>query len=185
MASYTETKTPHRLITPGCVSLITVGNGDQDNLFSVAWTTALRKTPPMVGILCGKRHYSYQFINETGEFGLNIPDATIAKSVIQAGKVSGHEVADKFVHVDLTKSESQQIKAPLVQEAIARMECRVSQVNDMGGSVFFIAQILRAEVRDDCFADSHWNFDNGLQLIHHLGGNRFAVSERSLTIDNI
>ena len=174
---------PHRLITPGSVAIISVGNGDKDNLFSVAWNMPLRKEPPMVAILCGKRHYSYQFINETGEFGMNIPDATIAKQVINAGKISGFDVDDKFDHLGLNRQKSEKILAPLVREAIARMECRVSRIDDMGSSVLVIAQILRAEAREDYWKDGLWNFGSGLQLIHHMGGNKFAVSEKSITVE--
>lgn len=179
---YREIENPHRLITPGSVALISVGNGSKDNLFPVAWNMPLRKDPPMVAILSGKRHYSYQFINETGEFGFNIPDVTIAKQVIKAGKISGSEIDDKFDYVDLQRQKAGKIKAPLVAEAIARLECRVSKVEDMGSSVLIIAQILRSEVREDCWKDDQWDFSNGLQLIHHLGGNNFAVSDKSIAV---
>ncbi len=62
----------------------------------------IRKNPAMVAILSGKRHYSYKFMQETGEFGINIPDATIAKQVIQCGKVSGYEMKDKFSEFGFT-----------------------------------------------------------------------------------
>ncbi|MFP4546618.1 MAG: flavin reductase family protein [Fidelibacterota bacterium] len=180
---YLEIENPHRLITPGSVAVISVGNGRKDNLFSVAWNMPLRKEPPMVAILAGKGHYSYSFINETGEFGFNIPDISIAKQVIKAGKVSGSEIDDKFDYVGLERQKAGKIKAPLLAEAIARLECRVSKVEDMGSSVLLIAQILRSEVREDCWKDNQWDFSNGLQMIHHMGGNKFAVSDKSIAVE--
>ncbi len=180
--NYMKVNNPHRLLTPGSVVLISVGDGEDDNFFPVAWNMPLRKSPPMVAILSGKRHYSYQLMDKTGEFGLNIPDRSLAAKVIKSGKVSGHDIDDKFAHTGLTKIHAGHIKAPLVQEAVARMECRISQVNDMGGSALVIAQILHSEVRQDCFSDGKWDFSQGLELIHHMGGNQFAVSNTSIQI---
>lgn len=180
--NYINVDQPHRLLTPGSVTLISVGNGEEDNLFAVAWTMALRKEPPMVAIESGKSHYSYKFIQETGEFGLNIPDITIAKNVIECGKISGHEINDKFSHVGLNKIKPDKIKAPLVKEAVSRMECRVSQIYNLGSSALIIAQIINAEVRTDCFANGKWNFDNGLELLHHMGGSEFAVSDHAIEV---
>ena len=43
-----------------------------------------------------------------------------------------------------------------------------------------VAEIKRAWVAQKHFKDGHWNYDNGLKLIHHLGTNKFAVSERTV-----
>lgn len=180
--NFVSVDNPHRLLTPGCVTLISVGDGRDKNIFPVAWTMPLRKAPPMLAILSGKSHFSYKFIKKTGEFGLNIPDKSIAKEVIKSGKISGKDVGDKFKHTGLTPISSSKIKAPLIEEAIARMECRVSQVTDMGSSAILIAQIIRVEVRSDCYNDGKWDFSQGLELIHHMGGNEFAISDHSITV---
>ena len=123
-----------QLINHGPVVLISVGDGNKDNLFTVAWNMPLRKEPPMVAIESGKSHYSYDFIVRTGEFGINVPCARIVDKVLAAGKVSGATVDDKFGHVGLTRQVASSIKAPLVAEAVANLECRVCQVVDLGAS---------------------------------------------------
>jgi len=172
---------PHRLLSTGAVNIITAGNGEDDNLFTVAWNMALRKKIPMVAIESGKSHYSYNLIKDSGEFGINIPDRIIAEETLNAGKISGSEVDDKFAEIGLTRSEAKKIQAPMVAEAAAKIECRISQVNDMGASALLIAQILNAEVKEEYYKDGKWNFDN-LELIHHMGGNEFAVSSESIEI---
>lgn len=180
---YIETDSPHRLLTPGPVLLITAGDGNDDNIFSVAWSMPLRKDPPMAAILSGKGHHSYSFIKKTGEFGINIPDSSLAEAVVYCGTNSGRDVKDKFAGAGLTRVEAKEIAAPMVKEAAARIECRISQVVDMGYSSILIANILSAEVREDCYADDAWDFSGGLELIHHLGGSEFGVSARSLQND--
>ncbi len=174
---------PHRLLTPGCVLVISVGDGERDNLFTIAWNMALRKTPPMVAILTGKRHYSYPFLEQTGEFGINIFHAELAESVMGCGKVSGHELADKFAKYGLQRAPAEQIKAPLAREALAILECRISDVHDMGASALVIAQILQAKADSRYFRDGAWDFSKDLQLLHHLGGNRFAISAQAIEIN--
>lgn len=168
----------YRLINPGCVVLISVGDGDRDNLFTVTWNMPVRSNPGMMAIVSSKRHFSYEFISRTGEFGVNIPDATIAEAVLGCGRVSGRSEPDKFARFGLGRQTAQHIKAPLVEQAVANLECRVCQVVDLGTSALLIGQIVGARVATDHFKDNRWSFENGLELLHHLGGDHFGVSNR-------
>jgi flavin reductase (DIM6/NTAB) family NADH-FMN oxidoreductase RutF len=174
----------YRLLNPGSVVLISTGDGSKDNLFAVTWNMPVRKDPGMVAIVSGKRHFSYPFIAKTGEFGINVPDASIVDAVYGCGTTSGHDVEDKFSRFGLTRQKAEKIKAPLVKEAVANLECRVVQLVDLGASSLIIAQILTACADTLYFLDGQWLIENGLQLIHHLGGNRFAVSSQVITAKN-
>ncbi len=166
------------LLNPGSVVIISAGDGKVDNLFSVTWNMPVRKDPSMVAILSGKRHYSYPFMATTGEFGVNVPTAGLVDAVLGCGTVTGHDGVDKFERFGITREKAQKIKAPLIEEAMANLECRVSQVVDLGASSLLIAQVVAARVAEDHYKDGQLVFDNGLELLHHLGGNRFCVSDR-------
>jgi len=171
----------YRLVNPGGVVLISVGDRERDNLFSVTWNTPVRKDPPLLAIVSGKGHHSYGFIERTGEFGVNVPEAGLADAVLGCGSVSGRTGVDKFERFGLTRQPAASIKAPLVAEAAANLECRVTQVVDLGTSALLIAQVVAAVASDTRFVDGHWKFDEGLELLHHLSGDRFCVSDRVLT----
>lgn len=171
----------YRLLNPGSPVLVSVGDPDRDNLFTVTWNMPVRKNPGMVAILSGKRHHSYPMIMATGEYGLNLPDHSILGAVLGCGRVSGTKVPDKFARFGLTRQKASQIQAPLVAEAVGNLECRICQVVDLGRSALLIAQIVAALVDPRHFDGGAWRFDNGLQLIHHLGGDDFCISERMLT----
>lgn len=171
----------YRLINPGPVLLVSVGDGADDNLFSVTWCMPARKDPPMVALLSGKRHHSWDFISRTGELGLNIPTDAVVDAVLGCGSVSGRREADKFSRFGLTRMASQRLKLPLVAECVAHLECRVAQVHDMGASVLVVAQVIAASAATDHFVDGNWSFDKGLRLLHHLSGSRFAVSPEVVT----
>lgn len=173
----------YRVINPGLVVLISVGDGAADNVFTVAWNMPVRKDPPMLGLVSGKRHYSWSFIERTGELAVNVLDAGLARTVLRAGKTSGRDLPDKFADLGITRQRAARIRAPLVAEAVACLECRVSQIVDLGASALVIAQVLAATAATDHFADGHWRFDSGLRLLHHLSGNRFCVSDALLEVE--
>jgi len=165
----------YRLVNPGLVFLVTVGDGEKDNVFACAWNLPVRKEPGMVGILTDKGHYSYSLLTRTWEFGINIPGASLKDAVYGCGSTSGRDV-DKFSRFGLTRWKARMIAPPLIKEAVAHIECRVCQVVDMGDTVILLAHILAASVDPLHFKNSEWVFDNGLELLHHIGGNKFAVS---------
>ncbi|MFC1707802.1 flavin reductase family protein [Planctomycetota bacterium] len=171
----------YRLLNPGSVVLVSVGDGKRDNLFAVTWNMPVRKNPGMVACLSGKAHFSYPFIERTGEFGVSIPDASMVDAVLGCGTTTGREVEDKFARFGLTRQQATEIKAPLVAEAVANLECRVTQVIDLGVSSLLVATILSAVAAPEHFREGGWTFENGLQLVHHLSGDRFCVSDRAVT----
>ena len=170
----------YRLINPGVVVLVSVGDGESDNLMPVGWNVPVRKDPPMLAIVPGKRHHTWPLLERTGEFAVNVPDASLMDAVLSCGRASGRE-GDKFQRFGLTRRPAERIKAPLVAEAVACLECRVCQVVYLGASALVIAQVLRAVAASEHFRDGQWRFDRGLRLLHHLSGERFCVSDAAVT----
>ena len=101
-------------------------------------------------------------------------------AVYGCGSTTGHDGIDKFERFGLTRFGAQKIKAPLVEQAVANLECRISQIVDMGASSLLIAHILAAHVEATHYRDGHLTFDNGLGLLHHISDNRFCVSDKPL-----
>jgi flavin reductase (DIM6/NTAB) family NADH-FMN oxidoreductase RutF len=136
--------------------------------------------PPLVTLLLAREHFSFPFVEKTGELGLNVPDASLLDAVYGCGRTSGREVRDKFGRFGLTRQRASQIRAPLVAEAVANLECRVERIEDVEGCALVLARVVAAVAAVAHFALGRWQFGSGLQLIHHLDGNRFCVSERVL-----
>jgi flavin reductase (DIM6/NTAB) family NADH-FMN oxidoreductase RutF len=168
----------YRVINPGCVVAVSVGDGRDDNLFALTWNMPVRKNPPLMAMLSGKRHYSYPFIERTGQFAINLLDARDVDAMLGSGSVSGHKVDDKFGLLGLTREPADVIAAPLVAEAVANLECEVERIVDLDSSALILGRVVAARAATEHFHDGHWTFDNGLQLLHHLSGKRFCTSER-------
>ncbi|OGR08589.1 MAG: hypothetical protein A2341_14095 [Deltaproteobacteria bacterium RIFOXYB12_FULL_58_9] len=172
----------YRLLNPGCVVLISVGDGTRDNLFAVTWNMPAKKEPGMCAFLSGKGHHSYPFIVDTREFAINIVAADLAPALYGCGTVSGRDEPDKWQRFALNREAGTQIAVPVVAEAVANLECRVNQMVDLGSSSLIIGEILAARADRQHFDDNGWRFDKGLRLLHHLGGKRFCVSGEELTV---
>ena len=74
--------------------------------------------------------YTYNLIEETGDFTVNVPPEGMDEVVSYCGTVSGRD-HDKFREKNLTAVPSRFIKSPVIGECIIHYECKVVQKNDV------------------------------------------------------
>ncbi len=122
-------------------AIVTVGEGEEANALTVAWTGILATVPPKTYISVRPSRHSYGILKETGEFVINLPSADMAKKVDYIGIYTGAKVK-KFEKCGLTKLQSKEVKAPTVAECPIALECRVTDVLPMGSHDVFVADIL-------------------------------------------
>ena len=80
------------------VPAVMVSVADQNhrpNIITVAWAGTVCTNPPMVSISVRPSRYSYEIIEKTGEFVINLTNEKLAKACDYCGVVSGRDV-DKF-----------------------------------------------------------------------------------------
>jgi len=106
--------------------LLVSGTSKKANVMTIGWG--------LPGILWGKpffivavrpSRYTYQFIEETGDFTVNVPRRGMEETVTYCGTVSGRD-HDKFKEKSLTPLPSKQVKSPIIEECIIHYECRVA-----------------------------------------------------------
>ncbi len=172
-----------RLVSPGPVALVTCRYRDKVNVMTVGWTSALSQNPPRVGIAIHPTRYSYDLIRRSGQFGLSFPGRALAEAVARAGKVSGATGADKFHQAGLTWAEPQEIAAPLIEEALAWIECALVDTFEVGDHSLFVGEVLRAAADPAAF-EGVWTLpeDEEMRPVHHLGGSSYALLGQSFTI---
>ena len=69
--------------------------GEKPNIITVAWTGTVCTNPPMVYISVRPQRYSYDILDETGEFVINLTTKELARATDYCGVRSGRDV-DKF-----------------------------------------------------------------------------------------
>ncbi|GAA1849319.1 flavin reductase family protein [Asanoa iriomotensis] len=68
--------------------------------------------------------FSQESLAETGECVIGVPGVDLAEQVVDIGNCSGFDV-DKFERFALTEKKARHVKAPLVAECLANVECTV------------------------------------------------------------
>jgi flavin reductase (DIM6/NTAB) family NADH-FMN oxidoreductase RutF len=97
--------------------------------------------PPLISCVIGPWDYSYRSLVETGECMIAIPALDLAEKVVGIGNCSGADV-DKFKTFNLTALPAMHIKAPVVAECLANLECRVKDTSLVDKYSLFILEVL-------------------------------------------
>lgn len=114
------------LIEPGPVVLVTTYDGQKNNIMTISWTMVLDFTPAFA-ITTGEWNYSFAALRKTKECVVSIPAVDLLDKVVGIGTCSGAET-DKFEKFKLTPVKGTNVKAPLIKECLANIECRVMDI---------------------------------------------------------
>jgi len=131
----------------------------------------------MVGIAVSPRRFSHELIRRSGEFAVNVPTADLLGAVWICGTTSGRD-ADKFAAAGITPSAARAIGAPLVDECVGHLECRVEQAVTAGDHSVFLGRVVAADAESGCLGEGPGTAR--VQTLHHLGGRRFFTSAGAL-----
>jgi flavin reductase (DIM6/NTAB) family NADH-FMN oxidoreductase RutF len=131
-----------QLIEPGPVVLVTTAHKGKTNVMTMSWHMVMDFTP-QVGCIIGPWDYSFSALRKTKECVIAIPTVDIATKVVEIGNCSGEEV-DKFKAFDLTPLPAEKVKAPLIAECLANLECRVVDTSLINKYNLFILEGLKA-----------------------------------------
>lgn len=177
-----ELRRATRLIAPGPVVLVTSQYRGKKNVMAAGWLAPVSSDPPMAAVAVHPGRYTYDLIEKSGQFALNIPPRPLAEKVKRAGTLTGAEV-DKFLQVGLTPYEGKQISAPLIAECIGHLECGVVERVAAGDHVLFIAEIVAASCEEAAFDGEKWTLaDEEIKPLHHLGGDWYGILEAPLAV---
>ena len=150
---------------------------ERPNIITVAWAGTVCSSPAMVSISVRKERHSHHIIKESGEFVINLVTEDLVKACDWCGVKSGRDV-DKFKEMKLTELPSQKISAPGIAESPVNIECKVTQVLELGSHDMFVAEVVSVTV-DDSYMDKNGKFDLGAaKLITYSHGEYFALGEK-------
>ena len=151
--------------------------GEKPNIITVAWAGTICSDPAMVSISVRPNRYSYDSIRETGEFVINLTTKKLVKATDYCGVRSGRDV-DKFAEMHLTPGKAEHLKyAPTVEESPVNIECRVTEVKELGTHHMFLAEVLGVAV-DEAYMNENGRFElNSTGLVAYSHGTYFALGE--------
>lgn len=162
---------PGNLLYPLPAVIVSVGSkAGQTNLFTAAWTGTVCTNPAMVYISVRPIRYSYQMIKESGEFVLNLTTEKLAWAADYCGVRSGRDV-DKWRETELHAGKSHTLRyAPVIEESPVNIECRVTEIRELGSHHMFLAEVTAVQV-DEAYLGKDGKFElNQSRLLTYSHG---------------
>ena len=166
------------LLAPIPPVLVTVGDENENNIITVAWTGILATHPPRTYVSVRPSRHSYGLLKKTGEFVINLAPASIARKVDFCGIYTGAKV-DKFERCGFTKIGSEAVKVPTIKECPVALECKVVEVVPMGTHDVFVADIVSVSCDDKILDDNGKLCFDRADLLAYAHGEYFELG-RSL-----
>ena len=170
---------PGNMVYPLPAVMVTVGNAPENyNIITIAWTGTICSDPPMCYISVRKGRHSYQTLKETGEFVINLTNKELAYATDWCGVRSGRQY-DKFKEMNLTPGKASVVSAPIIEESPVNIECKVTQVMELGTHDMFMAEVVNVKA-DEQYIDAS---TGAFQLfkakpICYSHGNYYEVGKR-------
>ena len=167
------------MLSPVPAVMASLGEGDEANIITIAWTGIINSRPPMTYISVRKERHSHDILMKTGEFVINLTTEAILKQTDWCGVRSGRDF-DKWKETGLTKEPASVVKCPMIAESPVNLECRVTEVKELGSHDMFMADIVKVHV-DDSIIDEDGHFDVvRAGLLAYIHGHYYTVNIKPL-----
>jgi len=155
------------LIDPGPVVPVATHDGRKDNVMTITCTIVLRFSAQFA-ITTGPWNHSYAALCKSRECVIAIPTVDLIDTAVGIGTCSGADT-DKFEKFGLTALKARHVRAPLIKECLANIECRVVDIVERHNIV--VLEGLAAYLDND---------RKEQRMIHAVGDGTFIVDGRRI-----
>jgi flavin reductase (DIM6/NTAB) family NADH-FMN oxidoreductase RutF len=175
------------LLYPMPAVLVGAMVNDKPNFMTAAWCGIAASTPPAISVGLRRARYTFEGVEATGTFSINVPSAGQAQIVDYCGIYSGHR-RDKS---EIFQVEFGDLKtAPLIAECPVKHECKVIHTLDLNSHILFVGEIMESYVNEDCISDGKPDpakidpliYCTGTTQYHRLGetvGKAFSIGKKA------
>lgn len=162
----------YTLLESGPVIMVSTHGKGGNNVMPMSWHTMIDFYPPLVGCVISDESLTFRNIKASRECVINIPTVELSGKALACGNVSGTK-ADKFSRFGLTPAKAAGVKAPLVKECYASLECRLADGRMAGKYNLFIFKVVKAWVDTSV---------RNPRTFHHRGGPEFIVAGKAVKL---
>lgn len=170
------------MVYPLPAVMVSVGDKQgESNILTVAWTGTVCTNPAMLYISVRPERYSYHMIKETGEFVVNLTTEKLVEATDYCGVRSGKDV-DKWKEMNLTRGESSVlVYAPIIEECPVNIECKVTEIKELGSHHMFIAMVEAVQVSEEYMDEKGKFWLNDAKLLAYSHGEYRCLGEKKGT----
>ena len=162
---------PGNMLYPVPAVMVSCGReGETPNIITVAWAGTICSDPAMVSISIRKERFSHSIIRDTGEFVINLVNKRLVRATDYCGVKSGRDV-DKWKETRLTRGKAEKLRyAPTIVESPVNIECKVTEVKELGSHHMFLATVEAVQV-DGTYMSAGGKFElNQAELLAYSHG---------------
>ena len=123
------------------VVIVGVATAKKKNIMTAAWVSTISFDPPIVMVSISPRRYTHDLLLEAKEFTLSILTDQQRQLSTTAGVSSGRK-SDKL-RLDIFKTqEGKKVKAPLIMDSRAMLECKLIKHFTVGDHTLFLGEVV-------------------------------------------
>lgn len=158
------------LIAPCPTTLVTIKVKDIENVLTISWTGIASSHPEYITISINKKRYSYDLINMTDKFCVNIPSVELLNETDYCGNNSFRDV-DKFKECNFTKEYIEDYI--LIAECKMHILCTIDHRIDLGSH-----QLIVARVKEKYLRINEENIHKELNPIVYYRPNYYKINKK-------
>lgn len=170
---------PGTMLNPVPVVLVSCGSAEKTNLITVAWTGIINSDPPMTYVSVRKERYSHRLIKESGEFVINLTTEAMVKATDFCGVKSGRDL-DKAAETGIRLEPAQEVGCLMAADSPVNLECRVTEVKELGSHDMFMAEIVKVHADEALFDENNKLCLEKAGLICYSHGEYFGLRKTPL-----
>jgi len=161
----------YRLLYPLRTYLIVSGRvGEEVNVMTADWLTVVSANPFLIATAIAPTRYTYKLIKKYGEFVVSVPSVNMLRDVWIAGSEHG---PGKLSRTEFKFTRARKVGTPIIENALANLECRVVGEHVYGDHVLFIGEVLATHYRESAFKDNEPILEAG--FLAHIAWNKFTT----------
>ena len=165
------------MLAPVPAVMVSVGDGEQQNILTIAWCGTLCTTPAKTYISVRPSRHSYEIIKRTGEFVINLVPSSLAKEADYCGTFTGAKV-NKFEKCGFTAVPCEGVSAPAIAECPVSIACKVTDVVPLGTHDMFIADVVSVEADEGLFDSKGALHMEKADLCAYVHGAYFSLGKK-------
>jgi flavin reductase (DIM6/NTAB) family NADH-FMN oxidoreductase RutF len=162
----------YRLLEPGPVVMVTVGDHRMRNVMTLSWHTMMDFDPPVIGICLGERNYTFGLLKSLKRCVIAVPTVEMASTMVKVGNCSGRDV-NKFRKFGITIHQGSAVRAPILPQCWANIECVVTDMGWVKKYNFFVLKAVKAWVNPSIKSP---------RTLHHRGRGYFEVTGKTIKL---
>ncbi|NFQ38589.1 flavin reductase family protein [Clostridium botulinum] len=168
------------MLNPTPVVLVTSKNKEGNvNVFTVGWISTVCTKPPILAMGVRPERLSYDYIKESEECVINLPNKQMVKIVDYCGVRSGKK-EDKIKNLNLKLNDGVKVNTPSLEDAPFALECKLKSITPLGTHALFLLEVLNVKVDEDLLDENGKIGFNKAELICYNHGEYFEVNSNPL-----